>query len=194
MRARWVRDGRPFSGLTNVFEPISRQNKDLFAEENSNQVSPEADEVQTKKWSFLVDILRAGLEPRLNARSFPLMLVTCLPDIRLFYFLRPLKSKLQFSTRPANVLRRARNTKNIKSFQKSAFDAHAISRARVTAKAQVRNLPVANLGPVVLMDVVKGLIPRSFVVDSSGELRGRTARIGRAHGVRRLAQMSSSSH
>jgi hypothetical protein len=47
------------------------QNKDLFAEENPNQVSPEADEARIKRWSFLVDILRAGLESRLNARFFP---------------------------------------------------------------------------------------------------------------------------
>jgi hypothetical protein len=33
------------------FEPISYQNKDLFAEENPNQASPEADRI--KRWSFL---------------------------------------------------------------------------------------------------------------------------------------------
>jgi hypothetical protein len=32
-----------------------------------------------------------------------------------------------------------------KSFQKSASDAHTISRVRVAAKAQGRNLPMANL-------------------------------------------------
>jgi hypothetical protein len=62
----------------------------------------------------------------------------------LFFGAVEIKTSI-FSTRPANVLRRARNTKNIKFFQKSTIDAHPISRACVTAKAQVLNLPVANL-------------------------------------------------
>jgi hypothetical protein len=63
-----------------------RQNKDLFAEENPNRVSPEADEARIKRWSFLVDILRAGLEPCLNARSLPQMLVACCRTSGYFIF------------------------------------------------------------------------------------------------------------
>jgi hypothetical protein len=49
-----VRNRRPFCQSNKFVELISRQ----------------ADEARIKKWSFLVDILRAGLEPRLNAGSF----------------------------------------------------------------------------------------------------------------------------
>jgi hypothetical protein len=71
---------------------------------------------------------------------------------QVILFSRALKSKLQFSTRPPSerFAQSAQHEKyqvlpNIKSFQKSTVDAHPISRARVTAKAQVRNLAVASL-------------------------------------------------
>jgi hypothetical protein len=72
------------------------------------------------------------------------MHVTCCRASGYLIIRGHLNRKLQFSTRAAKCFAQSAQEEKYQVFQKSASDADPISR-RVTAKAQVRNLPVGNL-------------------------------------------------